>query len=405
MEIGINVESLGVYIKNNEKNNQNYKNNIKMDTLKSKIVEYSFFIQNEIEVSHIIDKSIQYHNKYGFFRYLTVQKYDIIKLCETNKTYQENLINKKYLVLKYKNIKKNDNNRHYGFIDSFINEENNLPILCKLLYIYECILKNITFLFNNSIRLIDFSSKNLLYDVNDSCIYMKNFKKCYKNSILSDFYDNYSSRNQNINEFIQILENTEYFGNKHFDLFFAKQIIIRKDLLIILNNLDIIIENYINNLYFFRFFPEKVKNEYIILCKKYIKSNPIFEKNQINPDIISTNDWRLFLCLFLKKSHSNSNSWETFSINSLFLNISISLLKFFTVEEKNTILHKYIKFLFSNLDITKQIDVEKNENNYYYFMNSFENSDHEYNSTILSNLSIEKQEELCDYLINNMSLF
>ena len=125
------------------------------------------------------------------------------------------------------------------------------------MYIYECILKNITFLFNNSIRLIDFSSKNLLYDVNDSCIYMKNFKKCYKNSILSDFYDNYSSRNQNINEFIQILENTEYFGNKHFDLFFAKQIIIRKDLLIILNNLDIIIENYINNLYFFRFFPEK----------------------------------------------------------------------------------------------------------------------------------------------------
>jgi len=392
MEIGINVDSLGVYIKNNEKNNQNYKNNEKKEGLQSKIVEYTFFIQNEIEVSHIIDKNISYYNKYGFFRYLTVQKYDIIKLCETNKTYQENLINKKYLVLKYKNIKKNDNNSHYyGFMVSFINEENNLPILCKLLYIYECILKNITFLFNNNIRLIDFSSKNLLYDVDDSCIYMKNFKKCYIN--------------ENINEFIQILENTEYFGNKHFDLYFAKQIIIRKDLLIILNNLDIIIENYINNLYFFRFFPEKVKNEYIILCKKYIKSNPIFEKNQINPDIIYTNDWKLFLCLFLKNSHSNSNIWETFSINSLFLNISISLLKFFTVQEKNTILHKYIKFLFSNLDITKQIDVEKNEKIYYYFMNSFENSDHEYNSTILSNLSIEKQEELCGYLINNMSLF
>lgn len=390
MEIGINVESLREYINLNEKtiNNENNENNKKQSNLQSKIVEYTYFIQNEIEVSHIIDKNMPYYNKCGFFRYLTVQDYDIIKLCETNQIYQENLINKKYLVLKYKDISLN------GLIDAIINEENNLPVFWNLLYIYESILKNITFLSDKNIRLIDFSSKNLLYEPNESCIYMMNFEKCYIN--------------QSINDFIQILENIEYFGNKHFDLYFAKQIIVRKDLLIILNNLDMIIENYINNLYFFRFFSEKVKNEYIISFKKYIKTASIFDKTHLqlsDIDIIASNDWKLYLSLFLKNSHFNSNIWETFSINSLFLNISISLLKFFNIEEKNSILHQYIQFLFNNLDVKKQIDIEKNESKYYSFMNSLENSVSEYNSTILTDLSNEKQEELYNYLVNNITLF
>jgi hypothetical protein len=219
-----------------------------------------------------------------------------------------------------------------------------------------------------------------------------NFEKCFIN--------------QNINEFIQIIENIEYFGNKHFDLYFAKQIIIRKDLLIVLNNLDMIIEDYINNLYFFRFFSEKVKNKYIILWKKYIKTSPIFEKTPIYlSDIIVANDWKVYLSLFLKNSHSNSNIWETFCINSLFLNISISLLKFFDIEEKKSILHQFIQFLFNSLDITNEIDVEKNESNYYSFMNQFESGVPDYNLTILTNLSSEKQEELCHYLENNIRLF
>ena len=38
-------------------------------------------------------------------------------------------------------------------------------------------------------------------------------------------------------------------------------------------------------------------------------------------------------------------------MNSLFLNISISFLKFLDIEQKNSILHQYVQFLFNNLEL------------------------------------------------------
>jgi hypothetical protein len=234
---------------------------------------------------------------------------------------------------------------------------------------------------------------------------MQNFDKCYKKSNICDFYDNYSKETQNVDEFIKLLENIHYFGNKHFDLYFTKQIVNRKDLLVILNNLDIIIEDYIENLYFLRFFSENVKNEVKVKWKKYIKTMRVFEKTQENSDIIVSNDWKSYLSLFLKYSQAESNIWETFSVNSLFLNISVCLLKFFDIKEKNSILHQYIKFLFNNLDIKKRIDMVKIESNYNVFMSYVEKESNIYNLTILKDLSDEKQEELYKYLFNNIGFF
>jgi hypothetical protein len=421
MEIGINVDSLQKIIKFHEKHHEQEYNKYKTnEKLKSKIVEYNFFIQNEIDVCKIINKNILSCNKYSKFRYLTIQDYNMIKICETNKKTLENIIdinlfdNKRYLVLKYKNIDIHEN----LFIFSLINEENK-SLFWNLIHIYEYFLKNILFLSENNIRVLDFSSKNLLYSSDDSCIYMKNFEKCYKNTNICDFYDNYDSKESNINEFIKILDKIEYFGNKHFALYFAKQIIIRKDLFLILNNLDTIIDEYINNLYFLKFFSEKVKKELLLKWRQNIKNMPVFDKN--NSFIISSNDWKLYLCLFLKYSHSQTTIWETFSVNSFFLNISISFLKFFEIEDKNSILHKYIQFLLKNLDIETRNDMTINIEKYNIFMSYFEkkisydkndnnNDDNNkinniYKATIMENISIEKQEALYNYLLNNIEFF
>ena len=311
--------------------------------------------------------------------------------------------------MKYKNIDIHAN----LFIFSFINEENK-PLFWNLIHTYEHFFKNILFLSENNIRLLDFSSKNLLYSSEDSCIYMKNFEKCYKNSKISDFYHDYEKEESNINEFIKILDKIEYFGNKHFDLYFAKQIISNKDLFVILNNLDRIIDEYLNNLYFLKFFSEKVKKELVLKWKKNIKNNPVFNKNQNQNQkqnisyIISSNNWKLYLCLFLKYSHSQTTIWETFSVNSLFLNISISFLKFFDIDGKNSILHKYIQFLLKSLDIETKNDMILNIEKYNIFMSYLEKDidiNTIYNATILENISIEKQETLYNYLLNNIEFF
>jgi hypothetical protein len=190
--------------------------------------------------------------------------------------------------------------------------------------------------------------------------------------------------------------------------------------------LDTIIDEYINNLYFLKFFSEKVKKELLLKWKQNIKNMPVFDKN--NSFIISSNDWKLYLCLFLKYSHSQTTIWETFSINSFFLNISISFLKFFEIEDKNSILHKYIQFLLKNLDIESRNDMTINIEKYNIFMSNYEkkisydktdnnnddNNDNNddnnkinniYKATIMENISIEKQDALYNYLLNNIEFF
>ena len=72
------------------------------------------------------------------------------------------------------------------------------------------------------------------------------------------------------------------------------------------------------------------------------------------------------------------------------------ILKFFDIEQKNSILHQYVQFLFNNLDISKPINIDINEKKFDFFMNSIEDN---------YKLTFEKQEGLYNYLVNNINLF
>jgi hypothetical protein len=123
--------------------------------------------------------------------------------------------------------------------------------------------------------------------------------------------------------------------------------------------------------------------------------------------IFATNDWKTFLSLFLTYSQINSSVWETFSVNSLFLNITISLVKFFKIEDKNSILHKYIQFLFNNLDLKNSVSMRLNREKYAVFINSIE-KDFQYNNynlTILKNCPFIEENELLEYLTSNIDFF
>ena len=409
MDTGINVDSL---LRNVNNKRKIYKD--KDEKITSKILEYDFFVRNEIEISNIIKENMTFIEKNGSFRFLTVERYNFIEIYNCNQTYPqfinnfENLQNfddKKYVILEYKNTE-NENNwdkLNYNSLIYFLLNDENMPLFCNITYFYEYFLKNFSFLSKMNIRSLNFSSKNLLYSIKEYCIYLKNFEKCCKNDILSENIEN-------INKFIKIIEKIDYFGNKHFDLFFIKMIIIKKDLFIILNNLEMLVDEYLNNLYFLNFFSENTKREIITFTKNYIKNMKIFQKNDetVN-NIIKENRWKDYLSYYLKdsNSHSKSTIWEMFSINSFFLNITFCLLKFIEIEDKNSIIHKYIKFLVNNLNIQNSVDITKNEILYNSFMSSLEEDNTKYIDSIKNIYieNVEKYEMVYNYLLKNIEFF
>jgi hypothetical protein len=406
MDTGINVGSLLINVNNKKKIYRE-----KVEKFTSKILEYNFFVRNEIEISNIINKNMTNTQKKGFFRFLTVERFNFMEIYNCNQKNPqflnnfENFDDKKYVILEYKNIE-NDldmDKLNYNSLIYFLLNNETIPLFLNITHFYEYFLKIFSFLSELNIRSLNFSSKNLLYSINDDCVYFKNFENCCKNDSLNENI-------KNINIFIKIIEKIDYFGNKHFDLFFIKMIIIKKDLFIILNNLEMIIDEYLNNLYYLSYFSENTKREIIIITKNYIKNMKIFQKNDetINK-IVKDNRWKDYLSYYLTDSNCNSKStiWEIFSINSFFLNISFCLLKFIEIEDKNSIIHKYIKFLVNNLNIQNSVDIIKNEKMYNSFMSSLEEDDIKYAASI-KNICIENDEKyeiVYNYLLKNIEFF
>jgi hypothetical protein len=442
MEFGINVDSLQNIVTRVAGEEKKQKQQEK-EKYKTKIVEYTFFVQNEIEVSeklnniHTMDL---YYNR--LYRFLTIKKYDFVKICETNKQILEKMnlsldLNKKIVLLKY--VKKIDFccdiDKMLPFIDSFLynNHVNNKNIFHSeprgkfifwdFIRQYELLLNDLSFLSDKQILFLDFSSKNLLYD-RQTTIFFNNFEKC----LLQKTYNisqtdleqhgdlhklsKYIEIENYIDKFINIIESIEYYGNKHFDLYFSKQLIKYKNFHIVYQNLDTIMDDYLNNLYFLKNFSDKFKNDNKIKWKLQIKSKIEENVKYFNIDVSKLN-WKLYLILLLEKNQKAV--WEIFSANSLFLNITYHMMKIFAIKDKSSVIHGYFKFLFKNMDINcssfnnnnnnnDNISISTCRDNYDKYRGSFQNTIKSNDCDIhadflsLSCVTVEQQQELYDLL-------
>jgi hypothetical protein len=214
-----------------------------------------------------------------------------------------------------------------------------------------------------------------------------------------------------IDKFIKIIDSIDYYGNKHFDLYFSKQIIKAKNFSTVYQNLDIIIEDYLNKVEFLKNFSDKFKNDNKNKWKMQIKSIIEDNINYFNMDVTKLN-WKLYLLMLLERYHPTV--WETFSLNSLFLNITYYMIKTFDVKDKASLIHRYFKFLYKNIDINcSSFNIFKNSNNninmdtcmrnYDNFRYSFEH-DKDFTSDqyfSLSHVTVEIQEELYEFLSQN----
>jgi hypothetical protein len=451
MEFGINVDSLQKTMKIGEKDIIKKYNEREKYT--SKIVEYTFFVENEIEVSEKINVLQSEEYPEGAYRFLTIKKYDFVKICETNKELLEkmnihvdlskNTNNKKIVLLKYKkDIRIGiDNDKMSPFIDLFFyhNHINNTSLFIEkprasfifwdFIHSYETLSNDLLYLSNKEVMFLDFSSKNLLYNKKYSVFFNK-FDKClirqYFDVTLSDLREGgdlqqlskYIEIERYIDKFIKIIETIEYYGNKHFDLYFSKQLIKYKNFHIVYQNLDTIIHDYLNNLYFLKNFSDKFKNDNKIKWMATIKSKIEENVAYFNIDAKHLN-WKLYLLLLLE--NTNKTLWETFSLNSLFLNITYYTMKIFHIQDKSSVVHRYFKFLFTNMNIdcssfnnnnnnnnNNNISISICRDNYDKYRDSFENTkdfDNLANFFCLSHVTIEQQEELYVFLLKNVDKF
>lgn len=441
-DFGINIDYLQAVIKSEEKIEKNAK---KLEKYSSKLVEYDFFIQNELEVSKKLnehDDNISYH---GSHRFLIVQKYDFIKICEANSHLLEKMNiqmdnHKKLILLKYKKEIETMIPIVEAFFSHSIFPENarKSHIFWDLIRVNEDLFDDLLYLDQKNIQFLDFSSKNLVFN-GDFSIYFTNFEKCFikKNfNIFNNEFDasrnellelqNYYASNNNlqtitkyveiekyVDKFIQIIQNVDYFGNKHFDLYFSKQLIKHKNFHIVFQNLDHIIDSYLNQLYFLQFFSDKFKKDIRIQWKIKIKTN--IEQNisflNISTEKVS---WKLYLFLLLERK--TDFTWEIFSLNSLFINVTYYMLKIFAIQDKTSVVHRYFKYLFTNMDInscsfynnSNQVGIKKCMKHYNKFRDTFEKLK-DFNDFsgfyCLSHVTVEMQEELHDFLLKNVEFF
>jgi len=456
MEFGINVDSLQNHVKMREKKIIKKSNESTEEKYTSKIVEYTFFVQNEIEVCEKLNALQSEEKPYpGIYRFLTIKKYDFVKICESNKQILEkmnidvdlltkNANNKRIVLLKYKKdigIGLDMNNEkmipfiEYFFYHNHINNTslfNENPrasfIFWDFIHGYETLFDDLLYLTNKDIIFLDFSCKNLLYNKKYSVFFNK-FGKClirqHFNVTETDLSEDgdlrklskYIEIERYIDKFIKIIESIEYYGNKHFDLYFSKKLVEIRNFYIVYQNLDSIIDDYFNNLQFLKGFSDKFKNDNKIKWKTQIKSKIEENIKYFNIDVKNLN-WKLYLLLLLEKN--NKTLWETFSLNSLFLNITYYMMKIFDIKDKSSVVHRYFKFLFTNMNINCSsfnnnnnnnnisISISKCRYNYDKFRDSLQDNkdfDNLANFFCLSHITIEQQQELYVFLLNNIDKF
>jgi hypothetical protein len=178
--------------------------------------------------------------------------------------------------------------------------------------------------------------------------------------------------------------------------------------------LDTIIDEYLNNLYFLKNFSDKFKNDNKTKWKLRIKTR--IEENIhflcISPEKLN---WKLYLIMLLE--NYQYTVWETFSLNSLFLNITYYMIKIFDIQDKSSLVHRYFKFLFKNMDISCSSFNNNNNDNinimtcmsdYNKYCSSFEYGKDFYSQSYFfsfSHVTIEQQQDLYDFLSQSSEKF
>jgi len=377
MNNDINVDILEKCVKFKEKQNISSENFI------SKIVEKTFLIENEIEICEKINHTFFLSRYYGYngnIYYNLIYESKNIKLCEANKKILKKIElndnSKEYVVLKFRKFNSNYYNFLYSLFSNIdINDNNEYDeydgvcghlFFCNdLINMYSNFIENFNFLTLNNFFYIDFSYENMNVDKKKGIIpILSNFQKCLY--INNDEFGNNNYDNpliiKKIFFFKKIVNNMNYFGNKHMLLFIVNYLIKNNcnynDLI---NKKFEIIKSYMDNLRFLKLFSQKIKEDY----KNKLEKNFTYYLEKFKDNTLSFCD-NFIMYILLNKDYLVEI--ELFKFNSLFLNIVIQMIKIFNLKDSPyKISSKFMTYLL------KQMIYCANENLYNDMLKNFSN--------------------------------
>ena len=167
---------------------------------------------------------------------------------------------------------------------------------------------------------IDFSYDNMHFIKHTHVPYLCHFEKCLS-------LDDDSEKNMLILK--KTLEQMTYFGNKHVILFILHKMREKKEKDL---DLNILIREYVDQLYFIRFFSPEVKEEYRMKCEAYVKNHVM--------DALNTDDYFGCLLSLLSFNHKHFfREMENFKLNSFFLNMLILMVP----QKKETMINGFFE--------------------------------------------------------------
>ena len=341
---------------------QKYEKNIKNEAIKNenilkkpgkkRIKIYNFFSINESKICNKISKIPNYFNNYN----IIIQN-SFIKLGEMNERVLEqlNIINTKnndkYLLFEY------NNNKNIDFEDFLYNLPNPKLFIFHVIDSYSHLLNSLITLKSNNICFFNLSSKNIIFGENLKPL-LENFEKSLLiNNITDETY------------FLNIIREINDFTYKPIETHLLFYMIANNENTLSYSLIEIICENYIENMSILSFFSENDRISYKIQCIDFLKKYINKPKKALNYD-----------------------KWDNYSLSVLYLHIFGNIIRAFSLKE--TFINKILVYLIKNInpDPLKRETLEKT---LVYYNDLFDNMT---NWTFINSISQDKMKLLYEYL-------
>ena len=263
------------------------------------LTEHSFFTENEIRISEKIRNTL-----FGVLNcnpVIATHKANSSIVLQTQK---------QYLVLTYPK-------RGINMMEVLSVVDKTNRFFCEFLLNIHNTFLDLLAVSERNFVFIDFSYHNMYFTKHTHVPYLCHFEKCLL------FNDEDEDTNMLI--FNKTLEQMTYFGNKHVILFILHKMREKKDLDLTDSNVSTLIREYVDQLYFIRFFSPEVKEEYRMKCEAYVKNHVM--------DVLNSDD-----CFGSKHKHF-FREMENFKLNSFFLNMLILMVP----QKKETMINGFFE--------------------------------------------------------------
>jgi hypothetical protein len=298
MNTNIEISQMKNFFLHKKEYNEDNEENEDNENYTSKTDVCDFFSINEIQISEIIEQIPNYVNYYDI-----LYDYDIIQIGELNETVLEKSsknIQEKYLLFEFK--KRN----FIQFNDFLFNSKKPQLFILRVLNSFSSLLTSLIHLNNKNICFFNLSSENIVFDLDSGeKPILINFKKSLQFKKMTDEYIS------------KIIEKTENFTNKPFEVHVLFYLICNKLETISHSFIEEISERYIKNLTVLKLFSQAYKENFKLLCSNSLQKYINKPSKYIINDIIER----------------TSKTWDSYSLSILYLHIFGTISKVFSLKD------------------------------------------------------------------------